>query len=241
MKTANLSALTQSASRLARQALDLVLPPSCAGCGVEGEFICRECVSVLPRLERPYCALCARPGQDRLCEWCAASCPRFDGVRAPYLFEGAARQMVHGLKYDNFRAYAPELGRLLAEYAAANPVPMDVLVLVPVPLHKRRERDRGYNQSELLARELGNRIGIPVDSGALHRIRNTPPQVSIENYEERRGNIEGAFQCVPELQYESVLLIYDVVTTGSTMSACASVLKAAGARSVWGLALARQG
>ena len=239
MKTPTLSALTQSASTLARRALDLLLPPSCAGCSQGGHFICQACESSLPALERPYCSLCARPGQPRVCERCAASSPAFDGVSAPYLFEGAARQMVHGLKYDNLRASAPELGRLLAEYVSANPVPGNVLV--PVPLHRRRERERGYNQSELLAREPSKRTGVPVDCGMVRRIRNTPPQASIQNYEERTGNIAHAFECPSELNGESIVLIDDVVTTGSTMSACAAALKAAGAGSVWGLALARQG
>ena len=230
---------TKVLSTLARRALDLLLPPHCAGCGRDGSFVCRACESSLPALERPYCSLCARPGQDRLCEWCAASAPAFDGIGAPYLFEGAARQMVHRLKYDNLRASAPDLGRLLAEYVAANPVPGNVLV--PVPLHERRERERGYNQSALLARELSKRSGVPVEGSVVHRVRNTPPQASVQNYEERTGNIANAFECPSELKGESVILIDDVVTTGSTMSACAAALKSAGAGSVWGLALARQG
>ena len=239
MKTDSLSSLTESASALARRALDLVLPPSCTGCGRDGQFVCSTCESSLSRLERPYCARCARPGYERLCEWCAASSPAFDGVRAPYLFEDATRRIVYSLKYSNIRASAPDLGRLMAEYMASNPISGDVLV--PVPLHRRRERERGYNQSELLTQELGKRTGLAVEAGLVRRVRDTPPQVSIENYEERTGNIEGAFECPSPLSGESLVLIDDVVTTGSTMSACAAALKAAGALSVWGLALARQG
>jgi ComF family protein len=146
--------------------------------------------------------------------------------------------MVHGLKYQNLRASAADLGRLLAEYLDPNPMPADLLV--PVPLHKRRERERGYNQSELLARELSKRTGIPLETRVLRRTRNTPPQVSIEGHEERRRNIEGAFECAREVGGQKLLVVDDVVTTGSTMSACAGALKASGATSVWGLALARQ-
>ena len=219
-------------------AVDLVLPPSCAACGRGGAFLCEPCESSLSRLERPFCARCAHPGADRLCEACKASPPAFDGIRAVCLFEGAARQLVHSLKYANFRAVAPDMARLLADLPGPRPVPGEVIV--PVPLHPRRERARGYNQSELLARTVGKRMGLPVRPGIVRRVRNTPPQVSIENYEERRSNIEGSFACPAGLSGESVLLMDDVVTTGSTMSACAAALKAAGARSVWGLAFARQ-
>ena len=219
-------------------AVDLVLPPSCAACGRGGAFLCEPCEASLSRLERPYCARCAHPGADRLCEACASSPPAFDGIRAVCLFDGAARKLVHSLKYANFRAVAPDMARLLADLPGPRPVPGEVIV--PVPLHPRRERTRGYNQSELLARTVGKRMGLPVRPGIVRRVRNTPPQVSIENYEERRSNIEGSFVCPAGLSGESVLLMDDVVTTGSTMSACAAALKAAGARSVWGLAFARQ-
>ena len=148
------------------------------------------------------------------------------------------RELVYSLKYRNVRAVAPELARLLATYLESNTVPGQVIV--PVPLHARRTRQRGYNQSELLARELSKRTGIPVEARALRRTRNTPPQVDMEGHEERKRNTEGAFECGSEMEGVSVLLIDDVVTTGNTMSSCAAALKTAGAASVWGLAPVRQ-
>ena len=150
---------------------------------------------------------------------------------------GAVQNVLYGLKYRNLRASAPDLARIVAAYLVSNPISGDVLV--PVPLHPKRERERGYNQSELLARELSKATGIPLESRVLRRTRDTPPQVSIDGYQERKRNIEGAFECTSALDMPSVLLIDDVVTTGSTMSACAGALKAAGAQSVWGLAVAR--
>ena len=219
-------------------AVDLVLPRRCAACGRGGSFLCEPCEAALSRLEGPYCPRCAHPGVDRLCERCASSPPAFDGVRAVCLFNGAARSLVHRLKYSNFRAVAPDMARLLADLL--EPSRMEGVIIAPVPLHPRRERRRGYNQSELLARTVGRMAGLPVRPGIVRRVRNTPPQVSIENYEERRANTEGSFACPAGLSGESVLLIDDVVTTGSTMSACAAALKEAGAGSVWGLAFARQ-
>ena len=147
--------------------------------------------------------------------------------------------VLYFLKYHNIRAAAPHIGRLLSDYIEANPIPADVLV--PVPLHRRRERERGYNQSELVARELGKLVGVPVDSKVLRRTKNTSPQVSMEAREDRSRNIEDAFECVSDLSGKRVLLIDDVATTGATLSACASALKLCGASSVWGLTVARQG
>jgi ComF family protein len=152
--------------------------------------------------------------------------------------QAAVSKMVYGLKYRNLRASAPELAGLLAAHLKTAPMPADVLI--PVPLHRRRERERGYNQSELLARELGQLTGVPVATEVLRRTMDTPPQVSMSGHRERRRNIANAFQCTGEVSGQRVLLIDDVVTTGSTMAACAAPLKAAGATSVWGLALARQ-
>lgn len=149
------------------------------------------------------------------------------------------RQAIHKLKYDNFRAIALPLARLLAKYWEARPLPVDVIV--PVPLHARRLRQRGYNQSALLAGELGKIIGLPVMEGTLLRLENTPAQVKAINAEMRRKNVCGAFACCDGmLQGRRVLLIDDICTTGATLDSCAGALKRSGVHSVWGLTLARE-
>ena len=223
--------------RLTASALDLLYPPSCAVCGREGRFVCEGCEPDLPRLLAPYCVRCASPGKAAHCRLCTATPPHFDGVTAPYVHRGPVRDLVHNLKYNNVRTSAPHLGRLMAAHLAAGSVRADVLA--PVPLHRRRERDRGYNQSALLARAVGEATGIPLEERLLTRTRDTAPQVTMKSPEERRRNIEDAFECEGEVSGASVLLIDDVVTTGGTMSACAKPLKSAGAESVWGLSLAR--
>ena len=225
-------------SRAIDAALNLLLPPKCAVCNREGRFLHDSCRADLARLESPYCSLCANPGTSPLCRLCADTPPDYDRIDTPYLMEGAVSEMVYGLKYRNIRALAPELGRLMAAHLDLGATPADVLV--PVPLHRSRERERGYNQSELLAREVSRQTGIDFLFRALSRTRDTPPQVSITGHEERKRNLEGAFASTGDLRGLRVLLVDDVVTTGSTMSACASVLKAGGATRVWGLALARQ-
>ncbi len=224
-------------SRLTNSALDLLYPPSCAVCRREGRFVCTDCEPALPRLSAPYCRSCARPGREVYCRLCSSTPPHFDGVAAPYLLQGPVRDLVHNLKYANVRTSAPELGRLMAAHLASRPLQADVLA--PVPLHRRRERDRGYNQSALLARAVSEATGIRLDERLLTRTKDTAPQVTMKSPEERRHNIEDAFQCMGEVTGVDVLIIDDVVTTGGTMSACAKPLKSAGAHSVWGLALAR--
>ena len=131
------------------------------------------------------------------------------------------------------------LAKLLQDYFIANPIPAEVLV--PVPLHQKRLRERGYNQSSLLARELGKLVNLPVVDDCLIRQRNTPPQARTSTIEERRSNTAEAFACRDRrLCDKQVLLIDDVSTSGATLDACAAALKATGATSVWGLVMARE-
>ena len=221
----------------ARTAVELVLPAKCAVCGREGDFICAGCRATLPKLNRPYCGLCASPGAETPCSSCQEWPPPYDRITAPYLMDGGVRDIVFELKYRDIRALAPDVGELMAHHLESARLSPDVIV--PVPLHRRRERERGYNQAMLLARELGKRTGLPVEE-ALRRTEDTPPQVAMVGLDRRRANIEGAFECVADASGRRVLLVDDVVTTGSTMGACAAPLKTAGASRVWGLAFARQ-
>ena len=107
--------------------------------------------------------------------------------------ESAIREAIHGLKYRNLRAAAASLGEILSSWLEANPLPGDALI--PVPLHKRRLRGRGYNQSALLAKEVGKRTCLPVMDDLLIRTRDTRPQISLSR-EDRSLNVEGSFECV---------------------------------------------
>ena len=223
---------------LSQSALNLVFPLECAGCGEDGEVLCPECVSGLARLEPPFCPLCADPGFNGPCPRCAATGPVIDGVRAPFLLEDPLRKLVHRFKYQHMRAAAPALGQLLADFMAKPPG--NQLVLVPVPLHPRRMRGRGYNQAALLARELSNRTGLAVNDGLLHRLEDSRPQVESASSEERVRNVAQAFGATADAAGLRVLLLDDIVTTGSTLFACAAALKEACAAKVWGLALAKE-
>jgi len=162
-----------------------------------------------------------------------------DGIRSVFRFEGAVRQAVLSFKYKNVKALAAPLARLMEDYLQANPLPADALV--PVPLHPRRLRQRGYNQSSLLAGQLSHFGSLPVVEGSLIRLKNTPPQARTKSAEERRSNVAGAFSCRDQrLEGRRILLIDDVCTFGATLDSCATALKAAGATSVWDMTLARE-
>jgi len=149
------------------------------------------------------------------------------------------RQAIHQLKYQNLRALAVPLAKLLKDYIVANSIPGEVLV--PVPLHQKRLRERGYNQSSLLARGLGKLTNLPVVGDCLIRQRHALPQARTTTVDERRSNVASAFICCDDkLRDRQILLIDDVSTSGATLDACAAALKAAGATSVWGLVLARE-
>ena len=235
-----LASLLDSATKAA---LDLVLPVHCLGCGRQGGIICPACVPTLVPLEAPFCDICAGPGVVGLCRNCReqrrSSSMYLSGVRSPFLMEGLVREAVHYFKYRNYRVAAPRLGSLMAAYLAEHPLPGDVLV--PVPLHPRKLRERGYNQAELLASELGKTVGLPVERKLLTRTRNSAPQAGTANVSLRRANTAGAFECREGLAGTACVLVDDVCTTGSTLNACAEALVAAGASSVWALTLAREG
>ncbi|OGN96505.1 MAG: hypothetical protein A2Z77_07560 [Chloroflexi bacterium RBG_13_51_36] len=226
--------------RLIELAVDSFFPRRCVGCGKGGSLLCPECLEKLPRILPPFCPRCGRPQASGIvCPDCRRRKTEIDGIRSPFRFDEVMRKAIHELKYRNLKAISSRLAELLADYVRANPVPGQVLV--GVPLHPRRLRERGYNQSSLLARELGKRIGLPVVEDCLVRVRQAQPQVRAVDVEERRRNVAGAFVCRDEKSGgKQVVLIDDVCTSGATLESCAAALKNKGAASVWGLTLARE-
>lgn len=224
--------------QLKRVALDLLFPPYCIGCGREGNYICSRCERELPFISPPVCEVCGRPlTADNECPGCISKEHAIDGIRAPFLFTGLIRRAIHELKYRNLRALAPGMAVFLSDYLDINPV--QGYTLVPVPIHPKRIRERGYNQTSLVAHELGRLTGLPVTDDCLVRLTYVAPQVKLATAAERQKNISGAFACKNDkLAGKQVILLDDVSTSGATLNACAAALKAAGAAGVWGLTLA---
>jgi len=194
----------------------------------------------LPQLKGPLCPRCGKPqASDILCPACVRVQTEIDGIRSPYRFEETIRKAVHQLKYQNLKAVSFCLAGLLADYLQSDPLPGEIIV--PVPLHPRRLRERGYNQSGLLARGLGKIMNLPVVENCLVRVKEAQPQVKTPNIEERRKNVIDAFMCRDEkLRGRQIILIDDVCTSGATLESCGIALKSKGVISIWGLTLARE-
>ncbi len=223
--------------------LDLFYPPRCVSCKTTNSWLCENCLDQIPLIRQPICERCGTPKPvsppSSICEQCKNNPLSFiDGIRAAAYFENnPIRPAIHFLKYRNHKAAASILGQVLADtYRRYN---LSAEVIVPVPLHPSRLRERGYNQSDLLAKQLAELLDLPVSATTLQRTRKTASQMELKA-DERHQNVANAFVCRSgELLDQSVLLIDDVCTTGATLDACACALKEKGVACVWGITLAK--
>ncbi|MEA2653458.1 MAG: hypothetical protein QOI37_685 [Chloroflexota bacterium] len=229
-----------SIQRLTGATLDLAFPPVCSGCGREGATLCAACLPALDaRLAlaggTPIGLPADLPAPLLQLEWCAP-------------FAGPVRAALHDLKYAGERRLAEPLGAAVARRWAR--VGIGAEVLVPVPVHAERERRRGYDQADLIARVTARELGLPT-ARALERSRSTVAQFELGR-DQRAANVDGAFRVRGADDRRSdpavarsvvgrwVLLVDDVVTTGSTLAACATALERAGAVAVSAIAVARE-
>ncbi len=215
-----------------------LFPARCLGCGRRGVALCERCTAGLPFLPATVCPRCASPRPAAAaCRACAHLPAALATVRAVCAYEDVARKAVHTLKFRSGRYLAPTLGLLLRQAAERRPLRVDLVV--PVPLSAARRRERGYNQAELLAREIVGPVGGELAPTLLARLERAPQQRL--SAPERRRNLRGAVTCVaPELVVaRRVLLVDDVMTTGATLGACAEALAGAGALWVGALVFAR--
>ncbi len=224
--------------------LTLLYPPRCLVCRVLGESgLCAACAAQIVPVAAPFCHTCGHTlTPTARCANCAARQPAFTRARALGAYEGVLQTAIHHFKYRDRPQLALPLGKQLAAFARDNSPALNDLrfdALLPVPMHPVRQRLRGYNQSERLARVVGVEIGLPLLENALVRTCPTRPQVGLAG-DARRGNLSGAFAVhLPEtVAGKTLLLIDDVATSGSTLSECAAALQAVGAKAVYALTLA---
>ena len=235
----------------ATAALDLLYPSLCAVCdatlGVgRRDPLCAVCWRAIERIEEPLCGTCGRPspsfdrtagGATLRCPPCATTPPPFDYARAAGAYAGPLRDALHALKFGCNRALARPLGDLVLEHCGGLLGP-HVDAVIPVPLTRARERERGFNQAALLAAHLGAASGLPHKPRWLARRHGTRPQTEL-TADERRANVAGAFRASRRVAGAHVLLVDDIFTTGATAAECARTLRAAGARAVGVVAVAR--
>jgi ComF family protein len=225
-----------------RRAFDRLLPPRCLACGAAGDRLrplCCGCAGELPwnRCACPRCAL-PLPQPAPACGRCLRRPPPFTAARAPLRYADPVDRWLGALKFHNSLAAGLLLAQLLdAEIADA----MSALrfdAVLPVPLHRRRLRERGFNQALELLRPLAAARGWQVEPGLLRRERDTPHQIGLDALTRRR-NLKGAFRADPVVAGARLLLFDDVITTGSTLREAAAELLDAGAAEVQVLAVAR--
>lgn len=234
----------------------VVFPADCRVCGLPlSGFsflpVCDSCWNDLPAQSGTLCTRCGEslqfeaPDAERLCRICRVTAPPFEKAVAHGVYSGTLRALIHLLKYDGLKPIARRLGVLLAGQILSIPsLPNDLLV-IPVPLFAGKRRQRGFNQSELLARSAmaalrSREMHLKLAPGALIRQRATESQAGLSPHQ-RRTNLRGAFFAPRPMQLagKDVLLIDDIYTTGATARACAQVLRRAGAAHVWVATVAR--
>jgi competence protein ComFC len=236
------------AVRGARAFLSLIYPACCEGCGAEVEhprYLCERCATGAARIEPPFCAVCSEPFRGAMsggftCGNCAEREFHFGCAVARYRSRGVVRDFIHRFKYfREFRLRHP-LACWAAEALEDERIrERRVDGLVPVPLFGTRKRPREFNQAEVIARLVGRRAGIPVWD-CLERTRNTMSQVSHDR-KMRMENLRNAFRMRQSagVRGRHLVLVDDVLTTGSTLDECASVLLKGGAASVRAITVAR--
>jgi ComF family protein len=230
--------------RLLEGTLERLYPPTCVLCGAPGHAgldLCPGCLADLPH-NLHCCARCALPlPTDRpvgsLCGGCLRKPPPFAACLAAFRYEDPLPALVGGAKFRGRLNLARLLGLSLARYVGERSA-QPPGAIVPVPLHPDRLRERGYNQALEVARAVARALSIPLDTGCCARVRATAPQASLER-KERRRNLRGAFEVHRPPATEHVVILDDVVTTGSTAAELTKALLAAGAHRVEVWAVAR--
>jgi competence protein ComFC len=231
-----------------RAIASLLYPPVCAICRANvraGEHLCDQCEAKVVRIVAPFCQKCSEPFEGAIShEFTCANCTHrtihFEAAVAAYRSRGIVRQIIHDFKYGH-QIFLRQLVVRWLRAALDDPRLRDCRfdIIVPVPLHPTRQRERGFNQASLLAELLSAEISIP-SKPLLERIRYTTTQTALDRAE-RMENLHNAFRLRKKTNVRSlqVLLIDDVLTTGSTLSECARILKRAGAISVHAATAAR--
>ncbi|HEY7389202.1 MAG TPA: ComF family protein [Bryobacteraceae bacterium] len=236
-----------------------LFPADCRICGaplveISRLPVCHACLESLRPLAGSFCSICGEAlfspafidRGDARCGLCQRAHPLFERAAAYGSYDGGLRDLIHLLKYRQVRPAANVLGRMLSEVITGldTVIPAGGLAVIPVPLHQRKRAQRGFNQSELIARAalkvLGKAERFQLSPDALVRQRETGSQIGLTRHQ-RRENMRGAFRVVEAgaVQGKNVLLVDDVFTTGTTVSECARVLRKAGANAVWVATVAR--
>ena len=230
--------------------LDLLFPASCVSCGAQESVFCVPCKSAIP-LSEPACFVCnARKPSGSICDSCRSRTPFLTRVWWAISYDNEhARNALVQFKYNSNQALAQTLAECIVasieKRAQAHNARIPAhAALLAIPLHPRKKRLRGFNQSELLASHIAQKLSLPLlQTNVLIRIKNTSPQAQAGGREKRMNNVDHAFEInqasLHEIKNRVIILVDDIATTGSTLNDAARALKAADAAHVWGLVVAK--
>ena len=199
---------------------------------------CPECQARVPRVKSPFCEKCGIPTQNGdLCEKCKSNPPAYRVMRSWAVFDSPVQNGLHTMKYRQNIGLGESIAAQMSEFVRALEWPVEIIM--PVPLGKKRLKERGYNQVGLVARPLAYRLGLNYEPGAIWKARETRSQVGL-TVAQRLKNVHDAYQADPRIVTgKSILIMDDVATTGSTISACTEALLSAGAGNIYVLTIAR--
>lgn len=227
-----------------RQLLNLFFPKTCPICDkviAKNHFLCDHCVQDIKIIEEPKCQKCGRPllREDTLfCKDCNRVERFFDRAVSVFEHKGKLRESVYRFKYDNARIYGEYYGFMAAKLYGRQIKEWNIDAVIPVPIFREKELKRGYNQAKVFGLYLTKEINIPLRDDIVKRVKNTVPQKELDR-SMRFVNLKDAFAVNREALkgMNNVLLVDDIFTTGSTLDACARILKKAGVQKVYGLCI----
>ncbi|MFA5323765.1 MAG: ComF family protein [Smithella sp.] len=229
---------------------EVIFPPKCLGCAEiikssNGQIFCSTCNGEINFINGSICPVCGTtfsdsPAESHLCGDCLEKRPYFSYARAVFSYEDIILNAIHQFKYNRNISIGEMLASFMADFSFPGINYTDYCMIIPVPLHIKRLRERGFNQSLILARTIGEKQQIPVNFSLLKRKKFTLTQTG-SNKKERKQNIKGAFEVSDprKIVDKNIILVDDVYTTGATVNECAKTLIKAGAQRVSVLTIAR--
>lgn len=228
--------------------LDLIFPKICLGCSKEGDFLCQNCLEKIPLVENFVCPVCGHLSlYGKTCEKCQKK-TSLDGLINATSYENPLiKEVIKLFKYEYIKSFSKELSSLLikviknSHFLAKNfSDPLSSFLIIPIPLHRKKFLFRGFNQAELIAKEIAQEFDLEIRNDLLIKVKNTPSQTNLKEAE-RKINLKNAFKLTnkKEIKGKIIFLIDDVSTTGSTLNEAGKVLKKAGVKEVWGIVIAK--
>lgn len=225
--------------------LSFIYPERCAICddviSYEAGGICAECIKKIKLIDHNRCYKCGKQlmqDVEEYCHDCKKISHNFDRGYSLFTYAGDIKESIYRFKYANRRRYAKFYGDMISKELYSEIKSLSPDALIPVPIHKKRLKKRGYNQAELIADEIGLRMGIPVLKNYIIRTKYTKP-LKLLSAIERQNNLKKAFKIAQnDVKLESIVIVDDIYTTGSTVDEISGILKGAGVKKVYFVSLA---